>query len=66
MLKIGDYALHQTTGNQGKVIAYGHQILDGVYLPTLRVEMVTDMATRRRTFLEDVSQAWVLLEPEKN
>lgn len=35
MLKIGDYAHHQTTGQVGQVVAYGHQVLDGVYQTTL-------------------------------
>jgi len=31
MFKVGDCVLHQKTGHSGKVVGYGHQILDSVY-----------------------------------
>jgi hypothetical protein len=40
MLNIGDYAIHKTTGNFGQVVAYGHEIVDSVYLATLKVEVI--------------------------
>ncbi len=71
MLNIGDYAHHHSTGNVGKVVAYGHQIVDGVYLPTLKVEVqvVNESGKTKRIFIEDVFQEWMQVEqgvhPEK-
>ena len=62
MLKIGDYVRHLSTGDLGQVVAYGHEILDSVYLPTLKVEVINNTQINRRTFMEDVSTAWVLAE----
>jgi hypothetical protein len=62
MLKIGDYVRHLSTGDLGQVVAYGHEILDSVYLPTLKVEVVSNLQINRRTFKEDVYTAWVLAE----
>lgn len=64
MFKIGDCVLHQKTGHFGKVVGYGHQILDSVYLPTLkvRVNRVADM--NQGSFVEDLSSAWMQTEGE--
>ncbi|WP_017318429.1 hypothetical protein [Mastigocladopsis repens] len=64
MLNIGDYAQHQMTGQIGQVIGYGHQILHGVYLTTLKVRATNNKGSRNRSrFIEDVHSAWVLAEP---
>jgi hypothetical protein len=65
MLNIGDYALHKATGKLGQVVAYGHEILDSVYLPTLKVEVVNDAQIDERTFLEDLYNRWVPVEKEE-
>ncbi len=65
MLNIGDYALHKATGKLGQVVAYGHEILDSVYLPTLKVEVVNDTQIDERTFLEDLYNRWVPVEKEE-
>lgn len=62
MLKIGDYVRHLSTGDLGQVVAYGHEILDSVYLPTLKVEVVNNTQMNRRIFKEDVFTAWVIVE----
>lgn len=64
MINIGDYAVHQTTGNVGKVFGYGHQIVDGVYLPTLKVRVSTGTEVNQESFVESLSSEWVLLEEE--
>jgi hypothetical protein len=64
MLNIGDYALHKITGNLGQVVAYGHEILDSAYLPTLKVEVVNDAGIGQRSFLEDLTSRWVPVEKE--
>lgn len=65
MLKIGDYVRHLSTGDLGQVVAYGHEILDSAYLPTLKVEVVNNTEINRKTFREDVSSSWVLVEQEE-
>lgn len=62
MLEIGDYVRHLSTGESGQVIAYDHKILNSVYFPTVKVEVVSDTGMKRRTFVEDLSSAWVLVE----
>lgn len=65
MLKLGDYVVHRSTGKIGQVVAYGHQILDGAYLPTLTVEVISDSGMKKKMFVEDVTEVWVEVEPEK-
>ncbi|NJL22403.1 MAG: hypothetical protein HC895_18850 [Leptolyngbyaceae cyanobacterium SM1_3_5] len=57
MFQLNDYAQHQASGRVGKVIGFGHQMLDSVYLPTLKVRITDSNALV--SFLEDVSSAWV-------
>ncbi|MBD2092305.1 hypothetical protein H6F67_20870 [Microcoleus sp. FACHB-1515] len=57
MFQLNDYAQHQASGRIGKVIGFGHQMLDSVYLPTLKVRITEGNALG--SFLEDVSSAWV-------
>ncbi|MFW9258071.1 hypothetical protein HUN01_33280 [Nostoc edaphicum CCNP1411] len=61
MLNIGDYALHQRTGQVGQVCGYGHQVMDGVYTTTLKVRVSKHKGTRRQSrFFEDAYSAWML------
>ncbi|MFN6535554.1 MAG: hypothetical protein RM021_004185 [Nostoc sp. EkiNYC01] len=63
MLNIGDYALHQRTGQVGQVLGYGHQLMDGVYITTLKVKMTKRQGTRRQsTFVEDAYSTWTLTQ----
>jgi len=64
MLNIGDFALHKITGKLGQVVAYGHEILDSAYLPTLKVEVVSDTGMQQKTFVEDLTSRWVPVEKE--
>ncbi|OUL25968.1 hypothetical protein BV372_27455 [Nostoc sp. T09] len=60
MLNIGDYALHQETGQFGQVFGYGHQIINGNYFTTLKVKLrnyQTDGGYNR--FVEDVYSTWL-------
>lgn len=57
MFQLNDYAQHQASGRIGKVIGFGHQMLDSVYLSTLKVR-ITEGSTGG-SFLEDVSSAWI-------
>ena len=63
MLKIGDYALHQKTGQIGQVFGYGHQLMDGIYLTTLKVRVSKNKGSRRYSrFMEDIHSRWVQAE----
>jgi hypothetical protein len=62
MLKIGDYAQHLKTGSIGRVIGYGHQILDSAYLPTLKVQLIRGKELIQGSFLEDLVSTWTLLD----
>lgn len=62
MLQIGDFVSHQKGEHVGKVVGYGHQIIDGVYLPTLIVRLVEATALTQRGFIEDLSSAWMRTE----
>ncbi len=65
MLNIGDYALHKTTGKLGQVVAYGHEMRESAYLPTLKVEVVNEAGIGQRAFVEDLSNQWVPVEKEE-
>ncbi|MDZ4877048.1 MAG: hypothetical protein CLLPBCKN_006483 [Chroococcidiopsis cubana SAG 39.79] len=60
MFSIGDYVLHQKTGHIGKVIGYGHEILNDVYTTTLKVLVDYAETTGKRGVVEeDLYSAWV-------
>lgn len=65
MLNIGDYVLHKVTGKLGQVVAYGHEILDSIYLPTLKVEVASDTAIDQKTFVEDLTSQWMPAEKDE-
>ncbi len=63
MLKVGDNVLHQKNGHSGKVIGYGHQMLNGVFLPTLKVRVVQGTEQSQRGFIEeDLFEVWQPIE----
>jgi hypothetical protein len=37
MFNIGEQVLNLKTGNIGRVIGYGHEVIDSGYIPTLKV-----------------------------
>ncbi|AFY88698.1 hypothetical protein Chro_3233 [Chroococcidiopsis thermalis PCC 7203] len=60
MFGIGEYVLHQKTGHIGKVIGYGHEILNGVYTTTLKVLVdYAETSGKRGVVEEDLYSAWV-------
>lgn len=60
MFGIGEYVLHQKTGHIGKVIGYGHEILNGVYITTLKVLVdYAETSGKRGVVEEDLYSAWV-------
>ena len=59
MFGIGDYVIHEKTGHIGKVIGYGHQMVDDVYMPTLKVLVAEASNSRKRGFVaEDLHSTW--------
>ncbi|MUG94384.1 hypothetical protein F7734_19195 [Scytonema sp. UIC 10036] len=64
MLEIGDYARHQVTGLIGQVVGYGHEVVQGVYITTLKVRENSNGNSDRSRFLEDVYSEWVRVEIE--
>jgi hypothetical protein len=65
MLEIGDYARHQITGLVGQVVGYGHEVLHGVYVTTLKVREIVNGSPERSRFVEDVYSEWVRVEIEQ-
>lgn len=61
MFNIGDRVLNQKTGQLGKVIGYGHQILNNAYMPTLKVLMAEAADfSKLRLVEEDLYSVWML------
>ena len=59
MFNIGDYVQHQKTGQLGKVIGYGHQILNSGFTTTLKVLVEQAENSRHKGFVvEDLYSAW--------
>ncbi len=60
MFNVGDYVQNQRSKNLGKVIGYGHQILDSGFTKTLKV-LVESSNSRQRGFVEeDLYSAWTI------
>jgi hypothetical protein len=63
MLKVGEYVQHQITGQVGIVIGYGHEVLRGVYITTLKVRAFENNESPNHSrFVEDVYSAWISTE----
>ena len=58
MQNIGDFVIHRKTRRIGKVVGYGHQIVDNVYQPTLIVRTIKGMGLSRKKIVEDLATAW--------
>jgi hypothetical protein len=54
MISIGDWVQNQRTGRLGKVIGYGHQMLNNVYETTLKVQLDGSHSE----IAEDLFSAW--------
>ncbi|MFN6558876.1 MAG: hypothetical protein RMY28_003600 [Nostoc sp. ChiSLP01] len=47
----------------GQVLGYGHQLMDGVYITTLKVRMTKRQETNHQsTFVEDAYSTWTLTQ----
>ena len=59
MQNIGDFVIDRKTRRIGKVIGYGHQIVDAGYQPTLIVRNIKGMGLNRKKIVEDLTTAWL-------
>jgi hypothetical protein len=60
MFSIGEQVFNQNTGNIGKVIGYGHEVLDSGYTLTLKVLIAkVKNSGRRKAVEEDLYSNWV-------
>lgn len=66
MFNQDDAVSHKMSGCVGKVVAYGHQIVDGTYQPTLRVRITDSLTTSQTMFVEDVVSLWERVEQNLN
>ena len=58
MYTINEPVINQQTGQVGKVIGYGHEIINNVYTVTLKV-LITESANANKIFVvEDIISAW--------
>jgi hypothetical protein len=59
MFSIGEQVLNRKTGRIGKVIGYGHEVLDSGYTPTLKVLVAgAKNSGRRGAVEEDLDSNW--------
>jgi hypothetical protein len=63
VLSIGDFAFHPETRCVGKVIGYGHQILNDGYETTLKV-LIVDPEGHIDRVEEDLISAWQKAEQQ--
>jgi hypothetical protein len=62
MYNIGEHVLNPQTGQMGKVIGYGHEIINNVYTLTLKVLVdETANSSKKVSVLEDKISAWSLM-----
>lgn len=62
MFNINEYVLNPQTGQVGKVIGYGHEIINNVYTVTLKV-LISETAhyPNKLLVLEDLVSAWSVM-----
>ncbi|PSB02308.1 hypothetical protein [Merismopedia glauca] len=60
MFSTGEYVLNSKTGTIGKVIGYGHELLNEGYTTTLKVLVDRTLTGGKREVVEeDLYSAWV-------
>ncbi|MCG6138632.1 MAG: hypothetical protein MET45_29135 [Nostoc sp. LLA-1] len=62
MFNIDEYVRNPQTGQVGKIIGYGHEIINNVYALTLKVLIAEpDNCPKKLLVLEDTISAWSLI-----
>ncbi|NJP22508.1 MAG: hypothetical protein HC763_29780 [Hydrococcus sp. CRU_1_1] len=60
MLITNDYAFHQRTGMVGKVIGYGHKVVNNSSFQTLKVLVCEqNQLGKKRFVIEDLASRWM-------
>jgi hypothetical protein len=60
MMIVNDYACHQKTGLIGKVIGYGHQLVNDTYSLTLKVLVrESNQSGDKYVVMEDIASTWM-------
>lgn len=57
-MKIEDYVLHKTVGHAGTVVGYGQRLVNGNYLPTLKVRLPSSVINSPGMLVEDLVSNW--------
>lgn len=57
-MKIEDYVLHKTVGHAGTVVGYGQRLVNGNYLPTLKVRLPSSVIDSKGMLVEDLVSNW--------
>lgn len=59
MFKAEDYVLHRMFRYSGTVIGYGRRLVNGNYLPTLKVRLSSSVIESQGIVVEDLTSRWI-------
>lgn len=59
MFKTEDYVLHRIFRYSGTVIGYGRRLVNGNYLPTLKVRLSSSVIESQGIVVEDLTSRWM-------
>lgn len=59
MIKVEDRVLHKTFNYSGVVVAYGGRLIEGNYLPTLKVRLTNGSIANHKIVVEDLARRWI-------
>jgi hypothetical protein len=59
MVKARSYVLHKTIRRTGTVVGHGCRLVNGAYLPTLKVRLVSQTLNREGIVVEDLASQWL-------
>lgn len=57
-MKIEDYVLHKMLGHAGTVVRFGQRLVNGNYLPTLKVRLPSSVINSKGMLVEDLVSNW--------
>jgi hypothetical protein len=59
MFKTEDYVLHRRFRYAGTVTGYGQRLVDGNYMPTLKVRLSSSVMDSQGIIVEDLTSRWI-------
>jgi hypothetical protein len=59
MFRTEDYVLHRMFRYSGTVIGYGRRLVNGNYMPTLKVRLASSVVASQGIIVEDLTSRWV-------